>query len=230
MNVTARIVSASQDEKQMELLLSDYTAFIKACIAKYGSSNERNITVKIDDLLTVGQMGFVEAVKLFNPERGNFFSFASLIIKRRLTEEQKQRRKWSDKVVYLNMNEPEDQFIEESVVQFRNDTEKSDLLLEISQLKERLSGLKIDFLELSRLSPKHKSSKELCLRVVMYLLNNHDMCEMAIKRGILPYNLILRETHVNEKILERHKKYILAVSIIMKEDYPRLKAYIPISI
>lgn len=228
MNVTARIVSAAQDEGQLETLLSDYTAFIKACIAKYGSPHEGNVTVKIDDLLTIGQMGFVEAVKSFNPERGNFFSFASLIIKRRLTEEQKQYKKWSNKVVYLNVNEPEEQLEKESVVQFHNDTERSDLILEISQLKERLSCFNIDFFELSKLSPKHKSSRELCLRVISYLLDNPKMCEITLKKGILPYNLVLRETHVNEKILERHKKYILAVLIIMKEDYIRLKAYIPI--
>lgn len=44
----------------------------------------RYVSIEQDEEFTIGLLGFTEAVKRYNPEKGNFLSFARLVMESRL--------------------------------------------------------------------------------------------------------------------------------------------------
>lgn len=67
-------------------------------------------------------------------------------------------------------------------------------------------------------------------KAVDFIIQNKAVLKSLKSTGVLPANLIVTKTGVNKKILDRHRKFIIATAIILSEDYPSISNYIKDSI
>ncbi len=98
--------------------------------------------------------------------------------------------------------------------------------LEIAQLKEELSGWGISFADLARVSPRHDRTRKACREIVRYLMFRQDLLFHIRDKRQLPVAELAEQLKVPRKIIERTRKYIIAMIIIRTGDYQYISDYI----
>ena len=96
---------------------------------------------------------------------------------------------------------------------------------EIAAVQKLLSGYGFSFYDLTECSPKAEKTKIACTKAVAMILKNPSLFKKMQTSKTLPVKDISSDKSISVKILERHRKYIIAAAEIMNGDYPLLKEY-----
>lgn len=223
MGLEERVTDAKLNREQKEKLIQEYTNFIRA-----RASNVMNrVITEQDDEYSIALIAFNEAIDSFNQEKGSFLAFAALVIKKRLLNYYRSESRHKRSVPFSSLGtwdkdgEELEFDIEDTKMQM------NEAALEIKLAAEELELFQISFWELSKASPKTKKTKRMCNEVVRYIISEPMLIEWVRKKKTLPAKLIKERIKVTDKLLERHRKYIMAVSIILSGEYEILAEYFP---
>jgi len=224
------VLESKTDKQKLNDLLEVYKPFIMSCTQKISG---RFLRYGSDDELTIAMMAFTKAVERYLPEQGDFLNFARSIIRSRVIDYYRSQKRHSNKVIYLQQQEEEtDDSAEDSVetqaslTVYSEEKEREERLLEIKTLKEKLELFDISFYELENAAPRNKQTKQVCSKIISFLHNDRQAREQMLHNKMLPLNLIEKELGIKRKKFERHRKYIIAVLLIMSGDYPYLEEYV----
>ncbi len=221
-------VLAAKDEQQMEALVKENEYFILRCAA---AAAHRYIT-KSDDEWSVALLAFSQAAEGYSAEKGGFLSFAELVIKRRVIDYLRAQSR-HDSEISVSPSvfgaEPEEQdedaSLKAEVARKVAAAPGSALKEEIEAIAPVFAGYGFSFMSLTDCSPKAEKTKKACAQAVRYLLDNPLLIrEMRVMKQ-LPGKTIEKNAGVPRKILERHRKYIIAAAEIITGDYPCLAEY-----
>ena len=186
---------------------------------------------KSDDEWSIALAAFTEAVRNYSSEKGSFLNFAELVIRRRIIDYIRSKSRYAPEVLVKpslfesETEEEEDYLLQSEIAKKVSAEEDNSLKMEIYLINEVFSDYGFTFMDLADCSPKAEKTKKACAKVVAYLIKNPILIrEMKIKRQ-LPLNLIEKNTKVPRKLLERHRKYIVAAVEIMSGDFPYLASY-----
>lgn len=223
--------AARRGEKQArEELLRQYTPLI----LRVGSQvSGRFLHVGRDEEVSIGLLALNEAIDRFDPGRGaTFISFSEMVIKRRLIDYYRRVRGQSE----IPMSELESEDDEgnplrsvehkQAVEQFTKAREAEDRKTEIIRYARRLAEFGIRFSELVEISPKHEDARERAIEAARIVARNPVFSQHMQSRKELPLKQLEELVGVSRKTLERQRKYIIAVTLIMLEDFYFLKHYI----
>ncbi len=218
------------DKEAREELLRQYTPLV----LRVGSQvSGRYLQVGRDEEVSVGLLALNEAIDRFDPSRGaSFITFSEMVIKRRLIDF--YRRQKGQGEIPLSELESEDdegnllQTVEhrEAQERFLQHRESEDRKEEILRYAKRLSEYGIRFSELAEISPKHEDARDRALEAARLVARNPLYSQHMITRKELPLKQLEDQVGVSRKTLERQRKYIIAVALIMLEDFYFLKQYI----
>ena len=75
-------------------------------------------------------------------------------------------------------------------------------------------------------SPKSAKTKEACRKAVRCILDRGDILDEVVETKQLPIKTIQKSTGLPRKILERHRRYIIAAMVILSGEYPHLAEYV----
>ena len=221
-------VQASVDEQLMNKFVEENERFILKCA---GNITHRYIN-KSDDEWSLALLAFTEAIKSYKLDKGSFLSFAELIIRRRLTDHYRKQSKYNAEVSVnpsvfgADFEDDEDNLsINLAVVKQVTQTESNQLSLEIETANTAFASYGFSFFDLADCSPKAGKTKEACAKAVAYLLHNPVLINELHASKQLPLKIIEKNARVPRKILERHRKYIIAAIEILSGEYPCLAEY-----
>lgn len=226
-SINQRIDEIRDDTQQINRFVEEYKPFIASCAEKVAG---RFLNYGSDDELSIAMLAFVEAINSFNQSKGSFFSFSRNVIKRRIIDYYRKEKR-HDIVVSLNMyidekgedfdlstNEAIRQHSEKELSQIRG--------LEMKSLAKELESWNITFSDLTRISPKHKSTRDKCMQIVGFILFKSDILNQIVTKRYLPVAELEKETQLPRKLVERFRKYIIALVIIETGDYGYIQNYI----
>ncbi|MFC3038810.1 RNA polymerase sigma-I factor [Virgibacillus xinjiangensis] len=216
------------DHSIQNYILDTYKPFIATCVCEVC---KRYIDPHRDDEFSIGLSAFNDAIFSYSPERGSsFLSFAKLVVKRRVIDYIRSMVK-RPKVVSLDETYDMDRAEtprEITAVQERYQIEKDawHLREEIADFKEKLAEYKLSLAEIADVSPKHRDARESAIHTAMVLYDDEHLREKVQKKQKLPIKELVKSVNVSKKTLERNRKFILAIFIILSEDYLYLKDYL----
>jgi len=228
-SIDREVLMAQKDGEIRERLLSEYSPFILRTAGKVSGQ----YVTKQDDRWSAALFAFNEAIDHYSPEKGGFLSFAELVIKRRLFDQyRKQMRRAPELPVdpASFQNEPDDS--EEDVGLKRQIVEKTlagsenPAKLEIEEVSEILAKYGFSFGDLILVSPKAEKTRRACALAVACLCTDRELLQQMKKQKTLPAAGINKKSGVPPKIMERHRKYIIAAAEILTGDYPILGGYL----
>jgi RNA polymerase sigma factor len=211
-----RAQEAKNDDYKLNELIKDYQPYIIKCIKdiKGGFVDTAN-----DEELSLGLISFEKAIKTYAPGKGNFLSYARVLIRRRIIDY--YRKNARDKnVIYLenhNLSKV-DGYCENNIINERAE--------EIERLKDALQIYKINFDDLITASPKHKKVKDICKEIIKLVSKNDVLLDNLKKTKKLPVYEIERLLDIKRRKFERARKYIIAGIVVMTGDYDYIKEYI----
>lgn len=216
------------DRITQNFLLKKYQPFIAKCVSEVC---KRYIDPLKDDEFSVGLLAFNDAIFSYSPEKGcTFLSFAKIIIKRRVIDYiRSNKNKLATVSLEENFNmEDMESPIEFSAVKELYEAEKDILSRreEIEEYREKLKEYNLTLKELTEVSPKHRDARDSAVRSARILYNDPELREYVHLKKKLPLKKLVKKVDVSKKTLERNRKFILAIFIILSEDYIYLKDYL----
>lgn len=228
-DINARIAAIKNNDEEINRFVNEYKPFIASCTEKVAG---RYVRYGEDDELTIAMMGFVEAIKAFDSTRGNFLSFSQNVIKRRLIDYYRKEKRHSN-VISLDsyMSEDSEEFdlsSRESIEKYAQDRLGEYRRLELGQLGRELSEYEITFFDLASVSPKQDRTHKTCSEIAGFLLSRPELIKLIKEKKYLPVADIINALKVPRKIVERSRKYIIAVVIIASGDYQYIRDYVKI--
>lgn len=222
-------VKAKSDTRVSEQLLQRHEAYILACASKVC----RRYVTKNDDEWSISMIAFAEAIDSYELNKGSFLSFSKLVIKRRLLDYFRSQNKYKNEITvdpYIFDSEPEEEVddiaIRMAVAETVSKKSNEDLRLEIKAINDVLEAYSISFLDLTKCSPRADKTKRACAKAINYIISNPILISELHDTKQLPLKLIEKNSDVPRKILERHRKYIIAAIEILSGEYPSLAEYL----
>lgn len=93
-------------------------------------------------------------------------------------------------------------------------------------MQEVLQPYGFSFFDLASCSPKAGKTKKACALAIGALLSDEGLLSSMRITRTLPSKGILERVKISPKILERHRRYIIAAAEILDGDYPILQSYL----
>ena len=227
-----RAAMAKDDRSMREAFLADEKDHILRLTARISG---RHIS-ESDDEFSIALIAVNEAIDGYYPGRGDFFSYAAIVIRSRLTDEYRKRARFSN-VTPVSPDAFEGNTDEESGdlnIQLQVGDRVSAMSLGVNNdLKDEIEALAAELLKydisLSQLydhSPRSSKTKEGCIKVIRAIYLPPPLIGLIKKLGKLPAKEISSRCRVPGKLLERHRKYLIAVALILDGDYPAIRTYV----
>ncbi|SFG77070.1 RNA polymerase sigma factor [Desulfotomaculum arcticum] len=175
-----------------------------------------------DDELSIAQVAFNEAIDKFKPGQGaSFYSFARMIIHNRLVDFiRKESRHNHESLTPLNPGEeePSQYDIAYSTKQFHEEQNQAALAGVVEEFIEVLGQYRVTLDDLVKVSPKHRDSRETLSRVALCLASEPELLDYMKKNKLLPVKKLASLTRVKRKVLERGRKYLIALALIFSDE------------
>lgn len=224
------VIAAKDDAVLRNSFLELNELFILRCAQK---ASGRPIN-KSDDEYSIALISFNRAIDGYDLEKGDFMPFSELVIRRGLYDYFKSQKRFTGEIAvspcaFDGQVEPD---CEEAPLQYAVGlkaaiTPDRTLKDEIEAVGEVLGRYGISFFDLAECSPKSEKTKKGCATAVECVTTNDSIFEQMRKTLLLPIKIIVGLTRLPRKLLERHRKYIIAASEIIKGDFPALAEYLP---
>ena len=213
----------------------------KQFILRVASKTVNRFITESDDEYSIGLMAFYEAVRAYSSEKGQFPQFAALVIKRRLLDYLSTEARHSGEIPVepYSMDGEIDEESESKSIQmellesgslgkYRAEDIPGSLTVrdEIDVMQQILKGYGFSFYDLIDASPKAEKTRQCAAQVISFLVSSEDLMDFLHRNKALPIKELCGETKVKRKIIERHRKYIIAAAEILSGDFPMLCEYL----
>lgn len=218
------------DERVMNDLLIEFTPFMK----KTASFVCKRSIDEHDDEFSIAMSGFHEAVLQFNPaEDSSLTTFSHLIIKRRLIDYFRKEATRNDVIHLLkDVNETSDLDVQQyvfdrsSIVSYSKEQQAEERREEIIEYTKLLKNYGLSFQELAMSSPKHTDSRKTAIHIAQIIAETPEFYHYLIANKKLPVKELESTVEVSRKTIERQRKYIIAVVLLLNSHFVYIKEYI----
>lgn len=216
------------DEKVMNDLLIAYTPFMK----KTASFVCKRFIDEHDDEFSVAMSGFYEAILNYNlKENSSLTTFSHLIIKRRLIDYIRKESARND-AAHLVKDDDEDKELEHylfnqvSITSYSKEQQALKRREEIMEYNQLLKKFNMTFQDLVKSSPKHADSRKTAFQIAQIIATTPGFYTYLMEQKRLPMKDLEELVEVSRKTIERQRKYIIAVTLLINSNFVYIKEYL----
>jgi RNA polymerase sigma factor len=215
----------SGDQSAREKLIDDFRPFVLKIVSRM---IDKYVEPENSEEYSIALLAFNEAIEKYDANKSsNFLVFSEQVIKRRLIDYKRQVTR--NKNVYpFSYFDRDNEVFEGSIsfdYQYSQQLEQIEFIDEMSSFKKLLNIFGISLGELVSSTPKHRDSRELSIEIARIIANNDELYMQLNKKRRLPVKELLKLVKVSRRTIERNKKYIIAVSLILKSNLEIFKEY-----
>jgi RNA polymerase sigma factor len=182
----------------------------------------RYVSCENDEELSVGLLGFHEAIERYDNEKGHFLSYAKLVIGSRI----KNYLKSENKHQHSSLEELLDKGVDIKDEYFEPKEDNSILIEQINKLKDEISSFGFSFEDLVDEAPKQQATRKNAIMLSEQISEDEEFVSFMYLKKRLPIKRIVLKFSVTEKIIKRSKKFIISVVIIIDKNLSALKNWI----
>jgi RNA polymerase sigma factor len=219
------------DIKLRNQFITDYQPYVAKMTSRFC---KRYIDPSRDDEFSIALSAFNEAISQFQMEPGrSFLSFSETVVRRRLIDYVRKEQRHSNQLPYSSFDIEDDEEhtinpveIHQAIGQYEKEKENAERRSEIMDFDRCLQEFGLSFSELAAVSPKHADSRAILIGVGKTLAEDPQLMRLLIGKKLLPIKELLSLVDVSRKTLERNRKYIIAIALLMNGPYPYLRDYL----
>jgi len=204
----------------IEKLINEQKPFIQKTTSQIC---KRSVNWDNDDELSIALMAFYEAIEKYKPDKGaHFLTFARRVINQRLIDFFRRENRHQHLPLISSIDEEEKdigQFeTDKAVEEYQKRNEQEELAATIIEFQKRLMMFDITLEDLVNASPKHRDTREKLLNVTLTLCENNELLDSMKKTKRIPSRDLAKIAKVSRRVLEKGRKYIIALAIIISES------------
>lgn len=225
-NTDREAVEAARDPDRMNGFLLKLEPYILKC----ASATAKRYISKSDDEWAVSIEAVYQAAQQYSYDKGSFLGFAKMMIHRRLIDYFRIQSKYRGEIPVspsaFSGESDEDETVSVRIPIPTANVWDNVLKDEIEAANAQFASYGFSFYDLIHCSPKSRKTKAACYTAVSYVAANPILAGEMQRTKTIPLKIIEENTRIPRKILERHRKYIIAAIEIAIGDYPGLSEYI----
>ncbi|HEY9060878.1 MAG TPA: sigma-70 family RNA polymerase sigma factor [Pseudobacteroides sp.] len=220
--IVAKIKSGDTNLK--EEFIKDNILYITKLVSNIVGSYIDN---KNSEEFSIGLLAFNEAIDNFDNKRnGDFYKYSYMVIKHRLIDNLRKNKRHENNLLFSSIEDDHDfsnkYMISNSHYQF----EKIELAEEIDLFEKSLSDYEISLGDLISSSPKHKDSRMMSIKIARVLAEDEVLYQKMIRKRCIPLSDLLKKIQISKKTVVRNRKFIIAVSLILRSRLDDLKGFV----
>ncbi len=222
-------IAAAADAEAKNAFLAEQQSHILHLTARI---MKRTVTMS-DDEWSVALMAVSEAVDSYDENRGNFWNYAALVIGSRLKDHFRSGTKDAEMLVGPDAFDGDPDEDDPSLglkIEVREKTAvvvDTSLRDEIEAFGEELSEYGIDLFELPESAPRAAKTRAVCAELIKAFYTPPPLIDELKRTKNLPVKSLLSRVKVARKLIDRHRKYLVAAMLIKAGDYPGMADYLP---
>ncbi|GMO24776.1 MAG: hypothetical protein Pg6A_11790 [Termitinemataceae bacterium] len=230
--LVGQVAEAKTNKESMGRLVASYMPFIKKCVSGVFFKKESR-----EEYTAEAMLGFLQSVHTYNEGAGAFIPYAQTVIRNRLLNaaaKEARREKWhipffSKKAAPNHEADAEYSPPELEIAQrnYELTFEQENLRHEIAEINAEFSGWDFDVTDLAQHRPKQDRSRLTCQTIARAVLAHPGLIAEMKDARKLPVKKIMALTGCSEKVLEKYRRYIVALVLIMSGDYPYIQSFLP---
>lgn len=220
------------DEQSRQEIIQSNKRFVEKSAAKIC---KRTVSWN-DDELSISLIAFNEAIDRYDESQNdNFHQYAKLIIQSRLIDyfRKTNRHQLSVSLDSVIQDPDGDDYesnpaeIKQSWNHYNEQQEIQERMEEIQIYSSRLEEFGIYFEELEEASPDRTDARNNLIQIANDFVSYPHLVELLMRTKQLPLKQILDFVQVSRKTVERGRKYLIALIVILiSDDLPHLKSSI----
>lgn len=214
------------DTKLRNQLINDYLEFIAKSVSKVSRKYE---DIRSSDRFSIGMIAFNDALDNYDENRGcSFFSYCDLLIRSRIIDYYRKNEKEQREYPFTYFENKDEINFEEKYLKSNsfNEYENIEIKEEIEFIQKKLSEFNISLHDVIREIPKHKDSFNMCIKIAESLCYSDYLYNKLMKSKTIPLKELLMVVDVHKRTIERNRKFIIAISLMVKADSTFIKLYI----
>lgn len=182
-----------------------------------------------DEEYSIGLLAFNEAIDQFKIEHNKkFLGFAEIVVRRRVIDYIRKEKRNQNRNVLLDSELFEEEITPPvSMERYGEAKMAEERKEEIDLFEHVLKSYGLSFEELTRVSPKHKDARIAAKEIAEFITENEELKYSLLEKKVLPMKELLARTKVSRSTLERQRKYIISLVLLMSGDYHYLKEFLP---
>ncbi len=191
----------SGDRKYLNALMEKYNPFI---INIASETKDSYVSIENDEEYAIALEAFAEAADRYDDERGEFLTYAALVIKSRI------KSYWESEKRHKHGNIEE---IDENDLEQKSFEEESLLKDEIMIFERELAKFDLDFTKLADTSPKHKDTRERAVKIALEANKDEELKEHLFRKRRLPISKMVVRFFVSPKVITGSREFIMSIMI-----------------
>lgn len=197
-----------------EKLIHDYKPFIMKTLSNIIGEYVQDENC---DEYSIGLLAFNEAIDRHTPTgNGNFFKYSEKLINCRIIDYLRKNEKYSKTIPFSYFEDSEEfetkYLTSDSNGQYDHIELKEDFIFFKKQLA--LFGFTLE--DVVSGTPKHADSRKLCICIAKTLSEDEQLYNKMIKKKNVPLTDLMKQVDVHQRTVERNRKYIIAIALILK--------------
>jgi RNA polymerase sigma factor len=220
-----KLALAKTDRLALNRFIGEYMPFIKKCAGGVffkGEARREN--------LSEAMLGFIKSVHTYKAEYGAFIPFAQTVIRNRLIDAARREMKIQKPLFSISPAANEkDTFWEHDLAQRNYDLlmEQENLRMEITDIDAEFSQWGFACFDLARDCPKQERSRRTCHRIARKVLESETLTAEILRTRKVPVKYLADSTGISEKVIEKYRRYIAAIIVIIAGNYPYMHTFLP---
>ncbi|MDR0409773.1 MAG: hypothetical protein LBH18_05190 [Spirochaetaceae bacterium] len=222
-----RLELARTDPRALNSLLRDYMPFVRKCLSAvfFKDGDRRNNTAE-------AMLAFIHSVKTYKPENGAFIPYARIVIRNRLINAALKEAAINKTFFAVSICKDDDETggqweLEAARRQYEIAEERKALKIEIQAVNTEFGRWGFALPDLVKACPKQTRSRRTCGMIARKALENRQLIAEMTQKHTLPIKQLAALSRCPQKTLEKYRRYIVALIVIMEGDYPYLRAFLP---
>jgi RNA polymerase sigma factor len=192
---------------------------------------KRNLNWNNDDELSIALIAFNNACDNYNESKGDFHSYSKIIIRNALIDFFRKSN-FTPYLVFDSEDEDLD-YIDHKISMKQYDivSENTKRAEEIALFSKELNQYGLSFNTLIDSSPSHSDTRNTLLNIAFTCSKNSEILGHLKGKKLLPIKSISLLTGANKKLLEKWRRYIIALILILSSsEYSYIKSYLNIKV
>ncbi len=200
-----------------------------------GKIVHKRITVS-DDEYVIALSAVDEAIDRYEEAKGDFWPFASYLIKNRLYDHYRKENRRDQREIPtdygaieagISLEGEDNNGVNKEVLRQVSTEPDNRLKDEIVALTEELADYGVDFFAIAQASPRAKKTRDACEKVIRAIFLPPPLVELLRRTKKMPHTEIRKRVRVSQKLLEKYRSYLVMIMLIIDGDYPGVREYVP---
>ncbi len=224
--IVQMVALARKDMQKEDEFIRTYIPFIRSEASKFLS----RVCLEQDDEYSIALIAFHEAIQGYDAGRGSFLSYAAMLIRSRLMDYRRRESRHGGTLSLETETDDNGHTILDVLADERDYFEESANLeatrQEIAELSGIMQSFGVSFSDVADHAPRQERTLAACTQAVRYASEHKEILEELLRTKKLPMTHLVRGSGVERKTLERHRKYLLAMLLILTNGYEIIRGHL----